>query len=182
MNKGFVCLACGSCCRRITVDKSEFGISAGLCLMPEERKLFKSYPGSFVPYIGLQKVGRQKISIVLYQMIIEPCPLLDPDTNLCINYENRPTICRAYPFSIISDGLSVEQRCQYIQTHFSNAEYGKSKILAGADQITGMRKMSVRIQSIANKPLTNKKINCLIFDYKKRQWMGNDNNKFGDTI
>lgn len=148
------------------------GTTAGLCLLPGESRIFKSFPGSVIPYIGLQRDGRSKIKIISRQMIVEPCPLLNLETNQCTNYEKRPTACKGYPFTYLRDNLSLESKCSYVQSIDTEIEYGKTEIVPGFGQEAAALDLSRYYFNIGQKLLADKKLKLLIFDCVKKEWVG----------
>lgn len=174
MENKFKCLGCGSCCREIVrvVD----GVSAGLWLRPTERVLFHGFPGSVVPYLGLKRDGKAKIKNIGYQMIQGPCPLLDPDTNRCKEYESRPLMCRAYPFSFCKEGLSVDRRCSYIQSVHDGIEYGKTIMRSGFVQenaVMESKRFFIDLERLMMEHLAAyDRVNLLIYDCVKKEWIG----------
>jgi Fe-S-cluster containining protein len=174
MKNQFKCLECGTCCREIVriVD----GVSAGLWLQPIERRIFHAFPGSVVPYLGLKRDGRAKIENIGYQMVQGPCPLLDPDTNRCKEYGSRPIMCRSYPFSFNEQGLSVDRRCNYIQSVAGGIEYGKTEMRCGFVQDNAVIESKRFYDSLQQLMIEHLKIhdrlNLLIYDCLKKDWIG----------
>ena len=168
----FKCLQCGSCCKQIVIetDDETNNISVGMCLRPKEVKLFKAYKETeIVPYIGLQRENWTKTKIIMWQMITEPCPLLDKKTNLCLNYENRPVICKCYPFSIEQNGLSIENHCTYCELNV----HGVVNIIKEPSQNSALviqHNMFKRLENMLN---SDKKTTGVIFDFKKKIWLTN---------
>ena len=89
----FQCLGCGECC--IGLFGQHGKIWLGLFLLPWERKLF---PSEYIhPRYGEgRKPSHRKFRILAYQMSANVCPHLAD--NKCQIYENRPLICRSYPW------------------------------------------------------------------------------------
>lgn len=170
----FKCLECGDCCRNIVREVD--GVSAGLWLQPTERVLFHAFPGSVVPYLGLQRVGKKKIKNIGYQMVQGPCPLLDPDTNRCKEYESRPNMCRSYPFSFNEQGLSVDRQCSYILSVAGGIEYGKTEMWCGSVQDTAVKETMWFFGSVKKLMIeqleAHDRLNFLVFDCKKQEWIG----------
>jgi len=133
MHQTFECLKCGRCCERIVV-KGTGGIYVGLCLLPGEQKLFEAFPDAIMPYIGLRKrAGKRRVEIICYQMVQAPCPLSDPVNKTCTLHDERPSVCRSYPFSGMYDGYSLEQHCSWVK-ELGEVEIGKTVLRAGAVQ------------------------------------------------
>lgn len=164
-------MSCGSCCKRILVDMKN-GLSGGLFLRKEERKIFDKYPDTkIVPFIGIAAKGSRKMKVMCYQMISEPCPLLNETTNLCTDYEHRPIICREYPFSTTKQGLNVELNCSSIKTHFKDVEYGVTEVsmdLVIRDaliiQLEFFNEMELKL-------LKNNKLKAYMYDFNKKVWI-----------
>lgn len=130
MDQTFECLRCGHCCERIIVEGLG-GIKFGLCLFPGEQKLFDAFPDALLPYIGLRKrAGKLRVETICYQMIQAPCPLYDPVSRTCTRYDERPSVCRSYPFSGMGDGYSLEQHCSWAK-ELGEVEFGKTVLRAG---------------------------------------------------
>lgn len=126
----FECLRCGHCCERIVVES--LGMNIGLCLFPGERKVFEAFPDAIVPYIGLRKrSGKRRVETVCHQMIRAPCPLYDAINKTCTRYDERPNVCRSYPFSSLHGGYSLEQHCSWVK-ELDKVEFGKTALRAGA--------------------------------------------------
>jgi len=131
MNQTFECLKCGHCCERIVV-KDTVGIYVGLCLFPGEQKLFEAFSHAIVPYIGLRKrAGKPRVDIICYQMIQAPCPLFDRVNKTCTRYDDRPRVCRSYPFSGMNGGYSLEQHCSWVKS-LGEVTFGETALHAGA--------------------------------------------------
>jgi len=131
MHQTFECLRCGHCCERIVV-KGLGGIYVGLCLFPGEEKLFEAFPDAILPYIGLRKrAGKPRVETICYQMVQAPCPLFDRVNKTCTRYDDRPCVCKAYPFSGMCNGYSLEQHCGWVK-ELGEVEFGKTALRAGA--------------------------------------------------
>ena len=107
----YICRQCGKCCRDLI--QKDRGILRGLTLLPEEVDLF---PEEFVkPYLGLGRRPHESgFNVIAYQLTYEDCPKLEE--NLCTIYENRPTTCRQFPFSLDLDEenepiLGIDMNC-----------------------------------------------------------------------
>ncbi len=106
-----VCQRCGKCCNDLV--QQDRGILRGLSLMPEETHLF---PDELVkPYLGIGKRPHMdKFQVIAYQLVSDSCPhLVD---NSCNRYDERPTSCRQFPFSLDLDEeneplLGVDMNC-----------------------------------------------------------------------
>jgi len=130
MHQTFECLRCGRCCERIVVEGLD-GIYTGLCLFPGEQKLFEAFPDVIMPHIGLRKrAGKLRVEVLCYQMVQDPCPLYDAIGKTCTRYDERPRVCREYPFSGIGGGCSLEQHCSWVKS-LGEVEIGKTALQAG---------------------------------------------------
>ncbi len=106
-----VCQRCGKCCNDLV--QQDRGVLRGLSLMPEETHLF---PEELVkPYLGIGKRPHMdKFQTIAYQLSSDSCPhLVD---NSCNRYDERPTSCRQFPFSLDLDEeneplLGVDMNC-----------------------------------------------------------------------
>ena len=127
----FECLRCGRCCERIVVE-GVIGIYVGLCLFPGEQKLFEAFPDALLPYVGLRKrAGKPRVETICYQMVQSPCPLFDLVNKTCTRYDDRPRVCREYPFSSSGDGYSLEQHCSWVK-ELGEVTFGETVLRAGA--------------------------------------------------
>jgi len=106
-----VCQRCGKCCSDIV--QQDRGILRGLSLLPDEIDLF---PVELVkPYLGIGKRPHMaKFQIIAYQLASYSCPHLVE--NSCSGYDERPTSCRQFPFSLDLDEeneplLGVDMNC-----------------------------------------------------------------------
>lgn len=67
------------------------------------------------------------------------CKFFDADNNLCLNYNERPFICRLYPFvieldNIVEDGVARPERAfllENLKIHSECPGYGKGKRVFG---------------------------------------------------
>ena len=170
MKLKFTCQSCGSCCRRIIIkDQVDIIKAIGLCLKPEERDLFKQHKETnIVPYIGFKRKNKAKINILLYQMVSEPCPLLDLETNLCTIYDKRPMMCKAYPFILISGKVGIEDKCTDVKSFLKNVVFGKTEVEMGTTQRLALIEQINLFENIGK--LNNNQ--PLIYDYIRKSWIG----------
>ncbi len=175
----FECLDCGDCCKRIIIhDRGQLQLTVGLCVMPKERKLFKHYPDAvIIPYIALKQKNQEKLNIICYQLVTEPCPLLDPKTNKCMNYKKRPMVCREFPFSIETGGLSIEKNCGFAKLHNDDIDYGTTDINIGQIQKSALRKQFNLFERIQQRLLKEPDLLCLIFDCEQKKWFWREDNE-----
>lgn len=112
----FECQGCGNCCNRILIPYK--GMTMGLALLPGEEELFDPYPGAVKPYIALRVLrGKgQTAKLVSHQMVQEPCPLYDKILKRCTRYEDRPMVCREYPFSHDPSFCNIERHCTWVKS------------------------------------------------------------------
>lgn len=131
MNQTFECLRCGRCCERIIAEGLD-GIKFGLCLFPGEQKLFEAFSHALLPSIGLRKrAGKPRVETICYQMVQAPCPLYDTINKTCTRYDERPSVCRSYPFSGRYGGYSLEQQCSWVKES-GEMVIGETALRAGA--------------------------------------------------
>jgi Fe-S-cluster containining protein len=91
----FQCQKCGKCCH--TLLACDKGIKRGLTLLPDELKLFNE--DQVTPAIGQGRTPKdQDFQIIAYQLTENDCPHLK--NNICEVYDQRPTSCRQFPFSM----------------------------------------------------------------------------------
>lgn len=168
----FKCLSCGDCCKRIVIhDRGRLKLTVGLCLMPKERKLFKKYPDAVIyPYIQLNMKNSPETKVVCYQLVTEPCPLLNLETNKCRIYKKRPMVCREFPFSIETGGLSIENNCGFTKLHDDDIKFGTTEINYGHVQKSALLKQFNLFKTIEHMLLENPDLQCMIFDCKKKRW------------
>lgn len=163
----FECLRCGNCCNRIRID--QFGIAQGLSLLPGEEKLFAAFPDAILPYTAIRqpRSGKSRIKIICYQMVQEPCPLYDPDTKTCTQYEKRPMVCREYPFS--SGGTSLEANCGWKKAE--SIKYGETAVIRGKEQEKGESELVSFFMGLNLRMRRTGYTKLLMFDIKLREWV-----------
>jgi Fe-S-cluster containining protein len=96
-------------------------------LYRDEIKLFPK--GKFIPYVGYGD-SKSNITILLYKLIGLRCPLYNDEVG-CTIYEDRPIICKRFPFSgdprNSEHGLGLDNGCR-------NAPKGEdAKSVSGKD-------------------------------------------------
>ena len=166
----FTCLRCGHCCNRILITQD--GVHMGLCLFPGEKKLFKKFPNATLPYIALRKPGHDRRQVVCYQLIQSPCPLYDAVTQTCMVYENRPTACKAYPFSAMHDGAySLENTCGWARAEQVNLNYGETPVRPGADQNRAVSAMGDFFVKLHKRMRRTGYTQLIIFDVETHKWV-----------
>lgn len=107
----YECQRCGKCCSSLL--QPDRGIIRGLSLLPDEVDLF---PEELVkPYLGIGRRPHESgFTVIAYQLSVEDCPKYRE--KLCIIYEERPTTCRQFPFSLDLDEdnepmLGIDMNC-----------------------------------------------------------------------
>jgi Fe-S-cluster containining protein len=100
---------------------TEEGVHSGLALFPGETDLFPS--NVVFPFRGVGgKPQNGEFKIVMFQLGANTCPHLDTEMTevRCRIYEDRPLICRCFPFHPISsldgDVIAItDQDCRFVQ-------------------------------------------------------------------
>ena len=93
-----VCQRCGKCCNDLI--QQDRGVLRGLSLMLEEIHLFTEE--LVKPYLGIGKRPHMtNFKVIAYQLASDSCPHLVE--NSCRRYDERPTSCRQFPFSLDLD-------------------------------------------------------------------------------
>jgi Fe-S-cluster containining protein len=103
----FKCNKCGYCCR--TLLGTAKGFVEGLSLTKKETILFDQ------KFIFPQRAfGVDKPTYIFqYQLSLAVCPHIT-EKNECAIYENRPMICRCYPFEMIGNNCIISKECPEI--------------------------------------------------------------------
>ena len=170
----FECLRCGSYCKKIIINNvtKKRNIKVGLCLQPKERKLFRSHNETKIfPYIGLQRENWPEPKIIMYQMVSEPCPLLNTKTNLCTIYDKRPLICRSFPFSFDVSGLSIENNCTFSKKNIKKSDFGEIDIIMPGNQKNALINLYNLFAKFERELKLDKKLTPLLFDFEKKIWL-----------
>ena len=167
----FTCLRCGYCCNRIMILQN--GVHMGLCLLPGEKKIFKAFPQSVLPYIALRKPGRPRRQIVAHQMIESPCPLYDATAQSCTAYAKRPIACKSYPFSsyYFKVGYSLESNCAWSKTEHESITYGETPIRAGSEQDAAVMAMGKFFVGLNHRMRRTGYTQLTVFDAETRKWL-----------
>ena len=106
-----VCQRCGKCCNDLI--QQDRGVLRGLSLMLEEIHLFTEE--LVKPYLGIGKRPHMtNFKVIAYQLASDSCPHLVE--NSCRRYDERPTSCRQFPFSLDLDAeneplLGMDMNC-----------------------------------------------------------------------
>lgn len=166
----FTCLRCGHCCNRIVILQD--GVRMGLCLLPGEKKLFKRFPKTVLPYIALRKPGHSRRQVVAHQMIKSPCPLYDATAQTCTAYAKRPIACKAYPFSsyFFKAGYSLEANCAWAKTEQASIKFGETPIRAGKEQDAAATAMGEFFVSLNRRMRRTGYTQLAVFDSETRKW------------
>ena len=165
----FECLRCGRCCQRIRVRSS--GLAQGLSLLPGEEKLFAEFPGAVMPYAAIIDSRRRnpRPKPVSYQMVMEPCPLYDPDTNACTQYAHRPAVCRAYPFA--HSGAQIEANCGWRDSVRTKLKYGETPVEQGAEQINAEKQVNMFFIRLHQRMQRTGRTTLLLYDVDLLEWV-----------
>lgn len=165
----FECLRCGQCCTRIRVASS--GLMQGLSLLPGEEKLFAEFPGVIQPYAAICDPRRRKprLKVVSYQMVREPCPLYDPDTRTCTQYDRRPAVCGAYPFS--DGGTQIEANCGWHNSHRTQINYGETVVTYGKEQARAGSKIDSFFMSLNRRMQRTGRTQLVMYDIDLMGWV-----------
>lgn len=163
----FECLRCGHCCNRIRID--QFGIAQGISLLPGEEKLFEAFPDAILPYTAIQnpKKRKSRLKIVCYQMVQEPCPLYDPLSKTCTQYDKRPAVCRSYPFS--EGGASIESNCGWLKAE--TIKYGETAVTKGETQDKAYSELALFFIALNQRMQRTGYTQLSMFDIKLREWI-----------
>ncbi len=119
-----VCLACKGCCRY----SSKETVWAPLFFYDEIVELTEAniVPTCLFTHPHTLKKGAARVDLVESGEAFI-CPCLDPASNRCKVYPNRPLDCRLYPFLLArqrdSSFLAVDENCPYIQKTFGTEPY-----------------------------------------------------------
>lgn len=146
----------------------------GLCLLPGEKKIFKAFPQSVLPYIALRKPGRtRKQRVVAYQMVESPCPLYDATTHSCTAYAKRPLACKSYPFSTyyFKVGYSLESNCAWAKAEHESINFGETPIRAGSEQDAAVQAIGEFFMGLNRKMHRTGYTQLIVFDAETRKWL-----------
>jgi Fe-S-cluster containining protein len=146
------CKRCGSCCKHQNIPME---------LYRDEIKLFPK--GKFIPHIGYGD-SKSNVTVILYKLIGMRCPLYNDDVG-CTIYEDRPTICRRFPFRSVN-GNSNHIGCD---TGCKNAPQGQQLKIFPAEDIEAIRSIIKEVEDqtayIVGKYYTSK-----LWLYKNFKW------------
>ena len=114
-----VCQRCGKCCNDLI--QQDRGVLRGLSLMLEEIHLFTEE--LVKPYLGIGKRPHMtNFKVIAYQLASDSCPHLVE--NSCRRYDERPTSCRQFPFSLDLDAA----RALGLETHHRVGDLGNPSL------------------------------------------------------
>lgn len=105
------CNGCGACCDPVVLPVSQLDVARDPRLMGDEDAQFvlevlrpirrrdglakASYLSAGVTVLGAP--GTPESTVLVWSMFYE-CPRFDPETRRCTDWENRPPLCRGYPW------------------------------------------------------------------------------------
>ncbi len=161
MDKRFNCIRCGKCCTNLLSKDEE--ILRGLTLLPEETSNFPKT--SVMPAIGIgSSPDEDYFRILVYQIINDTCPNLSGKS--CRIYDDRPTSCRQYPFS-----LSLDKTLRNILIGYDlNCSSLKKNLITNSEEENYQEIMYARkfLKVRLKMKLTKEKI--WFFDLHDNQW------------
>ena len=98
------CEGCGHCCSAFTLNTSISTIRQ-TASKRNDKRLLQWVTVDIEPHPDQATAGVGIITseVLDYGETIYRCTLLDPETKLCTDYENRPDICRSFPSYIAND-------------------------------------------------------------------------------
>lgn len=121
----FECLKCGTCCKNLLEELD--GIVGGLLLTADETKHFPYEMISPKMAIGVEKPEK----VIRYQLNVNDCPHID-EANNCRIYENRPLVCRAFPYDEEGFALKCKVFSHVKEGEFYTTEYSAAEIDASS--------------------------------------------------
>ncbi|OEU74051.1 MAG: hypothetical protein BA864_06890 [Desulfuromonadales bacterium C00003093] len=169
MTLRFECLQCGRCCNRVRVESC--GLTQGLSLLPGEEKLFAEFPDAIMPHAAIRNPRHRKprMKVVNYQMVQEPCPLYDPDTRTCTQYDKRPWVCRAYPFSF--GGTQIEANCGWHDSVQAQIQYGETAVIHGNEQANAEQRIDSFFMAVHKRMQRTGRTQLLMYDIALQEWV-----------
>lgn len=135
----FDCFRCGKCCISF-IDRIHH-IPTGLALTPAEVTLFDQ--ADVRPFLGVQTMTG--ITPVWYQLIRAPCPHYDHDRFGCAIYEQRPLVCRAYPFKVVLNYTRLGRCTWLVQQTRKNAVVLPAEIVQANETIAAYDRATFRL-------------------------------------
>jgi len=145
------------------------GITQGLSLLPGEETLFAEFPDVITPYAATVNPRHKKPhpKVVSYQMVQDPCPLYDPGTKTCTQYDKRPTICKAYPFSFM--GAEIEANCGWRKS--VQITYGETAVTCGKEQVEAELKINSFFSALHQRMQRTGRTQLILYDIALQGWV-----------
>jgi Fe-S-cluster containining protein len=112
----FQCTNCGACCKNLLEQKDLLGLR-GLYLQKNETHLFPKDHVKPMYAATKGKVRPRPGEIFAYQLDLATCPHLNAE-NKCSIYNERPLICRSFPF----EAMAIARKCPEIAKQIQQGE------------------------------------------------------------
>jgi Fe-S-cluster containining protein len=148
------CKKCGHCCKHQYTPMELYGNE--IELFPKEK---------FIPYIGYGD-SKSNVNVLLYKLIGKRCPLYDDEVG-CTIYENRPLMCRRFPFN--KNPTHFQQHGYGLDNGCKNSPHGKNTKAVSAEYMEGiwpiLKKVNDETAYITEKYYTSK-----LWMYKNFKW------------
>ena len=143
----------------------------GLSLLPGEEALFAEFPDAIMPYAAIRNPRHRKtnMNVVSYQMVLEPCPLYDPDASICTRYDTRPAACKAYPFSF--GGMQIEANCGWHNSVQSQLHFGETTVIHGKEQARGGNHIDSFFMTLHKRMQRTGRTQLLLYDIDLHEWV-----------
>lgn len=115
----FSCHGCGACCTGLRERGTAQGFAelapgvyrlptpGGLRVLAWEADVFDE--AELKPAVVVADKTRDELVVLCYELEADTCPNLEPETNRCTVYADRPLVCRAFPLIVEpgQDGSSI---------------------------------------------------------------------------
>jgi Fe-S-cluster containining protein len=139
--------------------------------LPGEEKLFAEFPDAIQPYAAIRDPRHRKLrlKVVSYQMVQEPCPLHDPDARTCTRYDERPGVCRAYPFS--ANGTQIEANCGWHNSVRQQLHYGETAVIHGKEQASAEHHTNLFFMTLHKRMQRTGRTQLLLYDIALPEWV-----------
>jgi len=127
----------------------------------DEIELFPK--NSYLPYIG-HGDSKSNVTVFLYKLIPKQCPLYDDDIG-CTIYEDRPIICKRFPFNKDSNNpneLGLDNGCK-------NAPQGQDMKMVTAENMENMLPIFEEFNK-QTEEMTEKFFTSKLWLYKNFKW------------